>query len=250
MNEVVKRRLAGATVLIGIAFVGVSLLPRIGSAPGEEGVRIVVIDLGTPDSPEPIAAVETVPPQLAAPEPDETAIAAVEPEPEPAQESAEIEDPGTPPGVPVATVAPTPSEAVSAAATPITAAPAARPIVGAELPAPAPVRPGLKLSEAITPVPKPAPATPAQARPEIASAPSAGTRWFVQVGGFADIRNAHQVQERLKGAGQASIIAPAETERGTLYRVRAGPYASRDAAAAAQTQLAGAGFASSSIVEP
>lgn len=241
MNEVVKRRLAGATVLIGIAFVGVSLLPRLGSAPGEDGVRIVVIDLA-PESPEPVAALETVPPQLAAPEPMPEPAPETESEAGSAPESADIEDPGTD-SPPVAATAlreeVEPSSAGSDAALP--AAPP-KPLATAELPAPAPVRPGLKLSETIAPQ--------AQTRPETAIAATPGTRWYVQVGGFADIRNAHQAQERLKDAGQASIIAPAESDRGTLYRVRAGPFASREAAVAAQTQLAGVGFAGASVVEP
>jgi DedD protein len=72
----------------------------------------------------------------------------------------------------------------------------------------------------------------------------------VQVGGFAEIANAHQAQDRLKAAGQASIIAPAETARGTLYRVRAGPYASREAAAAARVALVAAGFGEPAVVGP
>ncbi len=247
MNEVIKRRLAGATVLIGIAFVGVSLLPRMNVAPTEDSVRIVVIDLGAPAPSASVPAIAATPPTLAAV--DDGTAAPVE-QTGSDEDSGDIADPGEAPAI----------EAAKPAGAP-TAKPAPQPLPSAELPSPAraqappaaPAQRGLKLSESITvaPVrpaeaavpaaPAPAPATPA---------PTAAGRWYVQVGGFADIRNAHQAQDRVRAAGQASIIAPMESAQGTLYRVRAGPFPSREAALAAQAALAGSGFNGSALIEP
>ncbi|HEY0974413.1 MAG TPA: SPOR domain-containing protein [Solimonas sp.] len=297
MNEVVKRRLAGAIVLIGVAFVGVSLLPRINSAPGEEGVRIVVINLGAPETETPAPSSTGVPPNLAVAGeegpygtmPTEASKAG------PASESDEdaMEDPGAPstptpapaPVSPAATAVakPAPPKPVPAA----TAATETKPLASMELPSPASApeavpapssRNGLKMAETLKPPPAAAAAAPSTApaaappasgsasvvppsprasAPTAAvvpatkpSAPAGASRWYVQVGGFSDVRNAHQVQQRLQGVGQASIISPSESERGTLYRVRAGPYASREAAVAAQSTIAGAGFPGSALIEP
>jgi DedD protein len=73
---------------------------------------------------------------------------------------------------------------------------------------------------------------------------------MIQVGSFADIANAHLAQDKLKSKGFASILAPAETAKGTLYRVRAGPFKSKDAAVAAKPTVVGLGFAQANLVEP
>src|SRR3546814_13465897 len=60
--------------------------------------------------------------------------------------------------------------------------------------------------------------------------PAGSQKWFVQVGGFADIANARRVQAGLQGLGQPNVLAPIDTAKGTIYRVRAGPYATQAAA--------------------
>jgi DedD protein len=249
MDDVVKRRAAGALVLIGLAFIAVSLLPGVGETPGEDGVKVVVIDLNEDGEAQPVPdaiAMETPPTGVAAAAPGA-------PEADDAQGTDSLPDPGA------ETLADRPIEADE------TTAAAAAP------------RPALKLAEAIVaaperaepaePAPKPAPAAPAVKpvkpavapapapvdRPELAAAkpaPAPAGAWYVQVGGFADINNARQVQDRVKAQGQASIIAPMDSAKGTLYRVRAGPYASREAAAAAQQKLAAGGFTGSALIGP
>ncbi len=267
MNDVVKRRAAGALVLVGLAFIGVSLLPGVGETPGEEGVKVVVIDLDADAKPVAPAAVDLAePPVTVAAAPDVTALP-VEAEAE-ADGTDSLPDPGQEP-------APVAAEAPLTPVTPVTPTQAQAP---AQAPA-TPGRPGLKLAETIAaPTPRPAekpidkprsapadppvvavaPPAPRPVTPAVAPAPAPvapvaaapASRWFVQVGGFADIKNARSVQDRLKGLGQSSIIAPMESAQGTLYRVRAGPYASREAALAAQQRLVSGGFTGSALVNP
>ncbi len=239
MDDVVKRRIAGALLLVVVAFIGVSLLPEVRDGAGESGVKIVTIALDgstpqvvTPPSTTAVPPVIAAPPALA----PESAPQMVEGDVD-GESSGVVEDPGTEPAVEA------PPAQKSAPAV-IAKAPAA----AAAAPPPAPVKPVQKaIQPAPAPIPQIKPAPPA-AKPPAAS--TASGSWYVQVGGFADIANAHQSQDRLKAAGQASIIAPAETARGTLYRVRAGPYSSREAATAARAALVAAGFAEPAVVGP
>lgn len=96
--------------------------------------------------------------------------------------------------------------------------------------------------------PQPAPAKPAPAKPEVAAKPPAtapapaakpGERWFVQAGAYADIAKARQVEAQIRAMGQTVLLSPTETASGgTLYRVRSGPYTTREAADAARAKIA------------
>ena len=59
----------------------------------------------------------------------------------------------------------------------------------------------------------------------------------VQLAAFADDKGANALAGRLKRAGYAAYTEPLKTSKGTLWRVRVGPYASRDAAVAARDKL-------------
>src|SRR3546814_6326498 len=59
--------------------------------------------------------------------------------------------------------------------------------------------------------------------------PAGSQKWFVQVGGFADIANARRVLAGLQGLGQPNVLAPIDTAKGKIYRVGAGPYATQAA---------------------
>lgn len=137
----------------------------------------------------------------------------------------------------------------------------------ATLPPPEPATPA-------TAAPPPAPATPAagsSAKPEVAVPPEAGPRpkpaietkpeaaaapkpeakpdpkpdpkaasgkgFVMQVGAFSTSAKAKQVQQQLKAGGVASYIEPVETATGTRYRVKAGPFASTEAAQKARDKL-------------
>ena len=71
-----------------------------------------------------------------------------------------------------------------------------------------------------------------------AHAPAAAHDGFaVQLAAFADDKGANALASRLKKAGYAAYTEPLKTSKGTLWRVRVGPYPSREAAVAARDKL-------------
>ncbi len=76
-----------------------------------------------------------------------------------------------------------------------------------------------------------APRSPAAAAPR----PAAATEcWWVQVGAFSDLDNARRARARLEALGYPAVVMESPTG---LDRVRAGPFADRDRAAAALARL-------------
>jgi len=61
--------------------------------------------------------------------------------------------------------------------------------------------------------------------------------YAVQLAAFADDRGANSLAGRLKKAGYAAYTEPLKTSKGTLWRVRVGPYPSHEAAVAARDKL-------------
>lgn len=74
--------------------------------------------------------------------------------------------------------------------------------------------------------------------PEIAKAD--GT-FSVQLAAFADDKGANALAAKLKRAGYSAYTEPYTTSRGTLWRVRVGPFVSREAAESARDKLKGEG---------
>ena len=72
-----------------------------------------------------------------------------------------------------------------------------------------------------------------------ASTASRSTRgeFVVQLAAFSDDKGANALANRLKRSGHPAFTEPVNTSRGTLWRVRVGPYASRDEANAARDKL-------------
>jgi DedD protein len=86
----------------------------------------------------------------------------------------------------------------------------------------------------------PAPATPGGA--------SAAGKWFVQAAALSNEGAARQLSDRLSKAGMAPFVERAETGGGAvLYRVRLGPFASRDAAVKARKRLRSLGVGSNVV---
>jgi cell division septation protein DedD len=129
----------------------------------------------------------------------------------------------------VATAA-TPPAASPPAATPPAAAP--RPIATAES------RPAADQQGAKTGVPAKAADTPA------------GGKWWVQVGSFSSRDNAQRVAQKLRDGGYTMDVSRTRQNGKDLYRVRAGPVADREAAAALQARLIAAGQKNPSLVPP
>jgi DedD protein len=116
-----------------------------------------------------------------------------------------------------------------------TKAPAAEPVPKAADAAREPARDATKEAAREGAAAKPA-AEPVKA----AEAPKAGT-FSVQLAAFIDDKGANSLAGKLKKSGYPAYTEPYQTTRGTLWRVRVGPYGSRDAAEAARTKLKGEG---------
>ena len=71
----------------------------------------------------------------------------------------------------------------------------------------------------------------------------AAAGFSVQLAAFADDKGANALANKLKKAGYAAYTEPLATSKGTLWRVRVGPYPSREAAAAGRDKLKGEGYA-------
>jgi DedD protein len=202
MNEQIKRRLIG---IVALALAAILPEPRLQPTPDED-LRIVTIPLQED-------AIATVPAQsdaltqlappddAAPPQIDGDGAVGVEPDPFPS---------AMPTQRPTPRATPRPTSSPVASATPRPAA----------LPTPAAT---LKLSPTLGPIPAPRPAaTPTPTpRPVVPTA----SAWWVQIGSYADIGNARDTEARVAALGQPAVMAPIEAAGTTLYRVRAGPYA-------------------------
>jgi DedD protein len=100
---------------------------------------------------------------------------------------------------------------------------------------------------AAMPPPAPAPAPAAEPAPKAAAVPpapreAASGEFSVQLAAFSDDKGANALANKLKKAGYPAYTEPLSTSRGTLWRVRVGPYASRDSAVASREKLKGEGY--------
>jgi DedD protein len=68
--------------------------------------------------------------------------------------------------------------------------------------------------------------------------------WYVQAAALSSESAAHQLSERLSKAGMTSFVERSDTGGTVLYRVRLGPFASRDAAVKARKHLHAMGVGS------
>ncbi|HET7597335.1 MAG TPA: SPOR domain-containing protein [Burkholderiales bacterium] len=138
---------------------------------------------------------------------------------------------GTAPGAPAKPV-PAPPETKAEAAPPAQTAkvePAPAPVK--EAPKSEPPAKSEKTAKAETPAAKTAPAKPAQSG-----------QFVVQVVALSDAGKAKQMQQAIVRTGAKAYTEVVKTARGDVTRVRAGPYATREAAESAQRKLKGAGF--------
>ena len=78
---------------------------------------------------------------------------------------------------------------------------------------------------------------------------AATAHWWAQLGSFSARDNADRLARQLRDAGYQMDVSRIRVGGKDLYRVRAGPVASREAAVSLQTRLAAAGH-KSSLVPP
>jgi len=70
----------------------------------------------------------------------------------------------------------------------------------------------------------------------------------VQVGAFSTDEKVQEARDKLTAAGLKSYVEKVATKDGSVTRVRAGPYASKDAADAAMGKISGLGFGNAKVV--
>jgi len=98
--------------------------------------------------------------------------------------------------------------------------------------------------------PQPAPeAKPAASHPEAKPAashpeakPEKSASFVVPLGAYSNAANAKQMRDRVAAAGYKTLQEPIKGAHGTQLRVRAGPFASREAAERARAKLKGLGL--------
>ena len=80
--------------------------------------------------------------------------------------------------------------------------------------------------------PPPAPAPAPKAEP-----PPVNGAFVVQLAAFIDDKGANALAAKLKKSGYEAYTEPLTTSRGTLWRVRVGPFPTREAAVAVRDKL-------------
>jgi DedD protein len=240
-----RRRLVGAVVLALAAAVIVPMLLESEPKPlGEDvSVKIPPIDDGkfvskvgekaTPvqpaakaePAPEPKAgtAGDTAPPAAATP--PAAAEPPAEPPKEPARPAPDAARAGSDAGRALASAE---QKVLSPTAKPLPVKPAEPPKAEARS---EPKEPAKEAPKEAAKAPEPA---------KTAEAPKAGG-YSVQLAAFIDDKGANSLAGKLKKSGYPAYTEPYQTSRGTLWRVRVGPYGTRDAAEAARAKLKGEG---------
>jgi DedD protein len=131
-----------------------------------------------------------------------------------------------------------PSEKMATASPPLSAAPApAAPPIAAESPLPAPSVPTDTKTPAVASAQPESKAVVASAVPAMPSAQPVRDGFAVQLAAYSDDKGANALANRLKRSGYPAYTEPLKTSRGTLWRVRVGPYPSRDAATGVRDKL-------------
>ncbi|MEP7328388.1 MAG: SPOR domain-containing protein [Betaproteobacteria bacterium] len=118
-------------------------------------------------------------------------------------------------------------------------------------PAVAPMVPPPVATSAVAPKVDAAKAAPAKvepAKPEATKSATDGPGFSVQLFAFTDDKGANSLANKLKAAGYPAYTEPVASNKGTLWRVRVGPFPTRDAAGASRDKLKGDGY--SGIVAP
>lgn len=242
MDQVLKQRLIGAAVITALAAI---FVPMLFDDPIDESGKSIN-ELKIPEVPTKAQDVEIMPlpekvgdvatavpeekPQEPVPAPaavfegdEEADVAVVRPQ-------ARITEKET-------AVAPTPARVVEPE-------PEAEDVVVQQLPAETVIKQPAKpkqIAPSVETAPKTAtPAATAEpvAKPAVAAAESATTRWYLNAGTFSQKANAATLQESLKKQGFAASIKEVVGDKGTVYKVRIGPMLDKAKAQAVKSKLA------------
>jgi len=99
--------------------------------------------------------------------------------------------------------------------------------------------PEVKVAPKTQPSPSPKPATDANGSAAPSAKPMAVGQWVVQLGSFSSEANAQQLRGQVQRAGIPCLIESLDIEGRKIWRVRAGPFATRMEADAALKRLQG-----------
>jgi rare lipoprotein A len=126
--------------------------------------------------------------------------------------------------------------------------PAPRRVNATGAPAPAPqVEEAEEGPRSLLPPASPAPveetqlASASAPAPYSTPAPASTGAYFVQIGAFSDLTNAHNARDAVQSAGPV-VVDTRQTAAGELFRVRVGPWGSREEAEAARRSVATLGY--------
>jgi len=209
-----RRRLVGA---IALALLAVIVLPMVMDREPRPVGQDIQVRIPSQDATSLAAKVipgKSLATPLPAPEPKTVA----EPVPE---SKPETKAPEVVAAAPVAAVA----KAVDAA--PAAAKPVDKPVSKAvEKPAPA-----------AKPIEKPAPAAKPIEKPVAKPPADAGGQWVVQLGAYKEAGNVKLLLSKLKGVNVPAYTEKYDSPQGSRTRVRAGPFASQDAAEKARARI-------------
>ena len=247
-----RRRLIGAIVLALAAAVLVPMLLESDPKPLGEDVSVKIPpvddskfvsklgDKGKGPAEPPTAGSATTPPPKAEP---------ATPAASPAAQTTPAKDIGAPPPPPSRALTQAEQRVISPQSKPASATDGSGASTTAATKAPAPVTGGTaaptaeppKAGDATTATKVAEPVKPA-ALPKAADAPKAAEpaaagAYSVQLAAFADDKGANSLAAKLKRAGHPAYTEPYETSRGRVWRVRVGPYPSREAAEVARVML-------------
>jgi DedD protein len=129
---------------------------------------------------------------------------------------------------------------LSAPATTVAAPSAVAPTTSVPAPAPAPALAATSVATATAP---PVPAAAANSPASVAAPADATAAGFsVQLAAFADDKGANSLSNKLKKAGYPAYTEPLTTSKGTLWRVRVGPYPAREDALDIRNKLKTEGY--------
>ena len=199
-----RRRLVGAILLVAVMAV---LLPMVLDSEPEPRGQKIDIHIPSPDSAE-LKGAPGKPESSSVPKPAPDPVARAEPPNPPAAKTEAL---------------PPPADAQSAAPPRVAATNAGEP---AAVEKPKDSTKG---------------ATGAAAAPK-GSAAAAGGTYVVQVAALADAAKAKALEKRMAGVGLKTYTEVVTTPSGEVTRVRAGPYATKEAAEKARSQLKKAGL--------
>ena len=156
-----------------------------------------------------------------------------------------------PPASPVPATEPKPSDAKTTIDAPAVSVPAPKPLTtqpasSAPVSKPSPdavvehkepAKPAVETPPPVVAQPKPTAPSPEKAPVPAPASVASNQLWVVQLGSFSDELNAKGLARSVSDAGFKVEITPLFAKKGTVWRVRVGPYASRELAVKATTQL-------------